>query len=45
MKFKTLIFQARKVMEFSCRSWKSWKFKFLFGRLVSVTAGVRVRAN
>ena len=43
MKFKTLIFQARKVMEFSCRSWKSWKLKFLFGRLV--TAGVRVRTN
>ena len=43
MKIKTFIFQARKVMEFSCRSWKSWKFKFLFGRLV--TAGVRVRTN
>ena len=40
MKFKTFIFQAR---NFIVGHGKSWKFKFLFGRLV--TEGVKVRTN
>ena len=38
MKFKNFIFQAFKVMEFNCLSWKGME---MFGRLVM--AGVKAR--
>ena len=38
MKFKNFIFQAFKVMEFNCLSWKGME---IFGRLV--IAGVKAR--